>query len=300
MRTFTQLKSDYLILTHDNSTANSTLGPILINRYIKKILMMRDFTWNRSSKDITGVADQQAYPLPYNLERVKNVKVAVTASASTMYYFPKEVTSREIWTKLNRTTVSGNQTSRYFIEDDAIEVYPVFSSATPVMTVYFQKTNKDLAATDYTTGSAYTTSASPTYVTASPSSVAWSSPMIGRFIQFEDDGFWYEIDNVVSTTSLRIKRGASIPMDWSDYTISELMPLPYGYQDLPLWFALATYFQGRKDQIPQAREYERMAKEGLEQLLRRDAKSVGTLLTKSDLEEITGLYDINQFPEDIS
>jgi len=196
--------------------------------------------------------------------------------------------------------IRDSQTSRYFIEDDTIEVYPVFSSATPVMTIYYQKTNEDYEATDYTTGSAYVTSASPTYVTASPSTVAWSSPMIGRHIQFEDDGFWYEIDNVVSTTSLRIKRGASIPMDWSDYTISELVPLPYGHQDLPLYGALASYYQNKEGSIDQAREWERQYQEGLARLLRRDAKSVGTVIEKSDLEETVGLYNINDYPEDIS
>ena len=257
--------------------------------------MARDFTFNCSSKNITGVANKQSYNLPYNCERIKNVKVVV----GTLRYFPKEVTSRQVWTNLNRTVVSGNHTSRYFIEDDTIEVYPVPTSASPVITIYYQKTNQDYSATDYTTGSAYTTSASPTKVTGSPTTIVWASAMVGRFIQLED-GFWYEIDNVITTYQLIIARDASKVMTGSDYTISELVPLPYGYSDLPLYGALANYYQNKEGSIDQAREWERQYREGLERLLRRDAKSVGTVFEKSDLEDIIGLYDINKWPEDIS
>ncbi len=297
MRTYNQLVTDYTTLSRDASTANLALGKTLINRFIKKILMARDFTFNRSSKSITGIANQQAYNLPYNLERVKNVKVVV----GTLNYFPREVRSRAIWTKLNRTTVSGNQTSRYFIEDDTIEVYPIFSSASPVMTIYYQKTNKDLAADAYTTGSPYVTTASPTYVTASPSSgTAWTSAMEDRHIKFDTDGHWYAIKTVSSPSELIVERDINQAINGSDYQISELIPLPYGYEQIPLWFALAFYFQGRKDNINQAREYERIAKEDLAQLLRRDAKSVNMVLEKEELDDIVGLYNINCWPEDIS
>ena len=293
MRTYNELVTDYTTLSRDASTANLALGKVLINRFIKKILMSRDFTFNRSSKAITGVADQQTYNLPYDLERVKNVKVVV----GTLRYFPREVRSREIWTKLNRTTVSGNQTSRYFIEDDTIEVYPIFSSASPVMTVYYQKTNKDYEADAYATGSPYVTTASPTYVTASPSTgTAWTSAMEDRHIKFDTDGPWYAIKTVSSPSELIVERNISQAIDGSDYTISELISLPYGYDSLPLYGALSVYFQARKENIAQAREWERQYKEGLRDLLRRDAKSVGNVIEKEEMETI---LDINAFPTDL-
>ena len=157
-----------------------------------------------------------------------------------------------------------------------------------------------MAATDYTTGSAYVNTASPNYVISSPATATWTAGMVGRSIQFTDDGFWYEISTLASPTQIIVKRNISQAISEGAYTISELIPLPYGYQDLPLYGALFIYFNARKDQIAQAREWERQYQAGLEKLLRRDAKSVGTVFTKSDLEDMVGLYNINDFPEDIS
>lgn len=141
MRTYQSLLTDFKTLSRDSSTANTTLGGILINRYIKRIQMARDWTFNRSSKEITAVASQQSYYLPYNCERIKDVVVSVqTCSSPVSYlkYYPHEVSDRKVWTNLNRTTVSSNSTSRYFIESDTIEVYPIPTDASPVIKIYYQ------------------------------------------------------------------------------------------------------------------------------------------------------------------
>ena len=295
MRTYQSLLTDYKTLSRDSSTANTTLGGILLNRYIKRILMTRDWTFNRSSKEITAVASQQAYYLPYNCERIKDIIVTV----GEIKYFPQEVSDRKVWNNLNRTTVNSNSTSRYFIEADTIEVYPIPTNASPVIKLYYQKLTKDLGESDYTTGSPYVTTGSPTIVVSSPTTTtAWTSSMEDRHIQFGSDGYWYPIDTVASASQLTVSRAVNqaISGDDATYKISEMIPLPYGYDDLPLYGALFVYFNQKQESIEQAREYERLYREGLQNLLRRDAKSVGNVLEKDDLRNIV---DVNRYPTDL-
>jgi len=295
MKSFNQSATDYTTLSRDASTANLALGKSLLNQFISKILVMRDWVFNRSSADITTVANQQDYLLPYNCQRVKDVK----AYSGSTYYFLKEIKTRKEWVILNRSTVTSDIPSRYFIDDTLNKISPYPVPSTPyTLTVYHQKQTSDFSADDYATGVISVTTASPTYVTASPASVAWTSAMVGRFIQPTTDGYWYEIDAVASPTQLTVIRKVRGAITYGAYNIAEMIPLPYGFQDIPLWFALAVYYQSKEGSINQAREWERQAKEGLGDLLRRDSKSVGNVLEKEDLAEME--ININDYPDSVS
>ena len=296
-KTFTQLATDYTTLSRDDSAANLALGKSLINTFISKILVARDWVFNRSSYAETSVANQQSYPKPHNCWRVRSIKVKV----GDLYYFPKEVTSREIWTNLNRTVVTSDSASHFFVEEDSVELYPVPGSAGNTITIYFQKLIKDLAAADYATGTVSVTTPYTTAMVGSTSpATAWVAAMVGRHIIPTDDGYAYEIKSVESVSALTTVREVRMALSGSAYKIAELIPLPFGFQDVPLWFALAVYFQSKEGSINQSREYERMAREGLAELLRRDAKSTGGVLIKSDLEKFEGLIDVNKYPLDMS
>lgn len=292
MKTFNKTVTDYETLSRDNSSANTTLGKSLINIFIKKILIARDWTFNRGSFTDKSVASQQNYPLPYNCWRVREIKV----EAGGLKYFPTEERSREVWTNLNRSVVTSDAAKKFWVEPDEIEIYPVPATADNDITIYFQKLILSLSVVDYTTGTV-TISAGATAVVGS--GTTFTAAMVGRFIKFTDDGYWYEISAFTNATNITIKREARTAIAGGAYTISELIPLPFGFSDIPLWWALAIYFQSIEN-AAQAREYERMYKDGLMELLRRDAKSTGNVLTKSDIESFIGLVDINDYPQDIS
>jgi len=292
VKTFNETVTDYTTLSRDNSTANSTLGKSLINIFIKKILIARDWTFNRGSFTDKSVAAQQNYPKSYNCWRIREIKVKV----GNLYYFPKEVTSREVWTNLNRTVVTSDAASKFFVEPDHVEIYPVPATNDNDIISYFQKLILSLSATDYVTGTV-SVSAGGTAVTGS--GTTFTAAMVGRFIKFTDDGYWYEISAFTDTTHITIKREARVAISGGAYTISELIPLPFGFGDIPLWSALAMYFQSIEEPS-QAREYQNMALKGLEELLRRDAKTTGNVLTKSDIESFIDLVDPNKYPQDIS
>lgn len=292
MRTFNETVTDYKTLSRDSSSANETLGKSLINRFIAKILVARDWTFNRSNFNDKSVVSQQAYPKPYNCWRVREIKITV----GNLNYFPKEVTSREVWTNLNRTVVTSDSASKFFVEENEIELYPVPATATNDIIIYFQKLILSLSVADYTTG---TVSVSAEGTAVVGVGTTFTAAMVGRFIKFTDDGYWYEISAFTDTTHITIKREARVAIAGGAFTIAEMIPLPFGFSDIPLWWTLAIYFQSIENPV-QAREYERMYKEGLGELLRRDAKTTGQVLTKSDVESFIGLVDINKYPQDIS
>ena len=297
-KTFTQLATDYTTLSRDASAENLALGKSLMNTFIKKVLVARDWVFNRSSYTDASVADQQAYPKPYNCERIRSIKV----TADTINYFPEEVKSRKQWNSLNRTTTptSSDAVVKYFIDEDQVEFWPIPASDGNDIKFYFQKLIKDLSVADYAVGTITTSPAYSTAIVSTSPLTAWTVAMIGRHLVPTDDGYAYEIESVETASALTVKREVRLKLANSAYNIAEMIPLPFGFEDLPLWFALGVYFQSKEGQITQAREYERMAREGLEQLLRRDAKSTNSILTRSDLADVGGLVDINRFPDLIS
>ena len=294
-KTFNQSVEDFTTLSRDSSTANETLGKSLINTFIGKILTSRDWVFNRSSYEDASVADQQSYPKPYNCAKIRSIKVNV----SDVNYFPTEITDRNVWANLNRTEVSSDSAQYFFVETDAVELYPIPATAGNTITIYFQKLIKTLSATDYTTGEMSVTTPYTTAIVGSPGTIAWTSAMVGRWIVPTDDGYAYEISAVGHASSITTEREVRMSLTNSEYKITEMIPLPTGFQDLPLWASLSVYFQKKEGSVSQAREYERLYREGLERLLRTDSKSTGSVLSKSDLAGVEGIININDYPLDM-
>lgn len=293
MKTFNTLATDYTTLSRDSSTENLALGKTLINTFVNRILMMRDWTFNRGSLTIQSIAGEWSYPKAYNAERISGIKVRVGDTV----YWPKEVLNRDDWEQLTRTrtAVSSDAILRYFIDGDKIEVYPTFSSDGQDITQYYQKFHYDLAETDYATGTVSRSASSRTVI---GTGTTFDEYMVGRYIQFEDEPYWDRIESVITTTKLVTARASRTAQDDDTYVISELIPLSPGTEDVPLWGALMVYFQS-KENPTQATYYKQLYDEGLLNLIRRDAKSTGNVLESDDLDYITRL-DINDYPDTIS
>lgn len=293
MKTFNTLVSDYKTLSHDDSSANELLGKSLINTFINRILGMKDWTFNRGSLKIHALSEEWSYPKAYNAERIIGIKVQVDDDV----YWPKEVINRDDWERLvrNRTAVSSDIVQRYFVDIDTIEVYPTFSRSASdndvYITQYYQKFNYDLAQTDYVTG---TISRSASSRTVTGAGTTFTEAMVGRYIKFSSDPYWDKIESVVNATTLVTARASRTATDDDTTCISELIPLSFGFEEIPLHWALEVYFE-QKENPTQAKMWKEMRIEGLETLLRRDAKSVGQILEKEDLLEIIN-QDINKFP----
>jgi len=292
MKSFTQSGTDFTTISRDASANNLALGKSLINTCIKKIISISDWTFIRDSKDYTSVAAQSEYDPPYNAARIASVQVYTGG----MWYVPKEIRDDEQWRVITSTTASSDIPQFWFISTSTKKIclYPTPVLATNTIRVYFTKKIRDLSVADYTTGTITTTLGS-TAITGALT--VWTKRMIGEYIKITSadtivGDYWFEITEVTDATHLTVREVVPVAVAGANYTIAEVIPFPDGYEDIPLWYALSMYHLMR-EQPTLSREFERMWKEGLDELKLRDARSVRDILEQQDF---SGVVDPNYNP----
>ena len=286
MKSFTQTYTDFLTLSHDSSTANTTLGKSLINTCIKKVLSLSDWTFNKDSKTYASVAQQQDYDPPYNAAKMEYVNVYYGG----VWYVPREVRNGTSWRLLNNVVVYSDIPNYWHISNRTKKwgLFPIPTSTGTVMKVGFTKKIRDLSVADYVTGT-ITNIADSTAIVGTLT--VWNKRMIGRYVQITSTDtilgdYWFEIVDVTDTTHLTVREKIPVAITGANYTIAEMIPFPDGFEDIPLWYALSIYYQMREAPVL-GREYERMYKEGIEDLERRDSRSAVDVLEKQG--KISGL-----------
>jgi len=294
MKTRAELITDFTTISSDSSTANMALARTLINLFANRILAMKDWTFNRSSSRVHAENNEWSYPKAHNSNKIIGVKVEVDDNV----YYPTEVLNRDDWEKLtrNRTAVSSDITQRYFIDTNSIELYPCNSRSASdddiYITQFFTKMLSSRSASDYSTG-LISRSASSRTVIGIGTTFPWTAT--GRFLRVQDEDEWYEIESVSNGTLLLTSRPSRTANASEFYVISEMIPLPNGFEDLPLWGALAHYYFTKEDPTMGA-TYKRLYDEGLNELLRTDSKSTGNILERDDVNVIE---DVNRFPQNM-
>lgn len=288
-KTFNQLVEDYKTLTGDSSTANETLGKTLLNDFIREILMIGDLTSNRGYATDQTVASQQYYPIPYNCRKIRKIKVTISNTTYPLI----EVKTEEEWNKLNMISYESDYPAVFYVRSSTNEygIFPIPSTSGNIITISFQEKIKTLGASDYTTGTVSATNGSST-ITGSGTS--WTSSMVGRYIKIVD--FWYKIASVTDATHLTIYGEYNEgDVTGSSYTISELVPLPEGAENLPLYKALALHFQKRDNASArqQAVQYMALYTDGISNLLRADSKTEGQVFEQTLVSPINP----NNYPE---
>jgi len=286
MKTFTQLATDYTTLSNDDSAGNLALGKTLINISAKQILNMSDWTFNKDSKTISTGTGIQNYDPPYNMLKMDYVRYWYGG----VWYTPKEIKSGELWSKLTDVpSVTSSIPEYWYVSNrtNKIGLYPASADSSGTIKMGFTKKIRDFSVSDYSTGSASVSANGTIFNTTTGT---WNDKMVGRYIKVSStdtpiDDFWFEITGIDSTGTAYVKQQAPNAVSGGSYTISEMIPLPEGFGELPLYYALGQYYQ-RKEQPVLAREYTIMYKEGVDDLLMRDSRSVTGLVEK---EEPVGL-----------
>lgn len=309
MKSFSDIVSDYLTLSKDNSDSNKSLGKKLINYYLRKILIAQKWSFNQDSKELTSIANQQWLDLPSNCDRVIGIRVYTGST----YYTPREIVSHETWRKINRTTTSYSDVAQFYWVDTAsqkLELYPIPSSNGNKVTVYFTKTIRDLSQDDVVSSAGNycgTVTITENGIAVVGTGTAFSSAMVDKWLRLTDDGNWYQISQVTSATAMILSAyfnsgyfgGAGATNAY--FIVGERIPLPDGTEDALLWGALSEYYRQRGENISLAKEYERMFKEGFLDLIRRDAPTERNFLeSDQDLETYFGPINPNDYPRDLS
>lgn len=291
-KSYLQLATDFTTLSNDASTSNLTLGKSLINIGIRKVLGLSDWTFMKDSKSISSGTSVQDYDPPYNMYKLEYVNVWY----GNVWYVPKEVKDGESWRKLNAVTVYSSIPQYYYISNRThkISLFPIPNDSNGTIKMGFTKKIRDYSVTDYSTGSVTVSSAGTIFT---GNNTTWHAGMVGRYLQVTDtntaiDDYWFEITNFSSATTVSVKEVSPNAVSGGTYTISELVPLPDGFESLPLWYSLFHYYQ-MKEKPTLAREYERFYNDGVLDLLARDSRSVTGLIEKQ--APIT-MYDVNANP----
>ena len=294
MKSFTTAYTELQNTTTDSSTATLALFKGWINDCIHKVLSLSDWNFNKSYKDYTTSASQQAFEKPYNAAKIDGVRVYTGG----VYYTPKEIKSDSLWRKINYVVTYSDVPSFWFVNNETgkIEIYPTHSSASDTVRIYFTKRTRDLSVTDYTTGTVTTVVNDQTITGAG--GATWVNKMAGRYIKITDTSnvigdMWFEIDSVVpATPTLEIKENMPVASAGASYVIAEMIPFMDGFEDIALWFALDNFYQMREKPVL-AREHERKWKEAIQEMMMRDQRSTEGVLVQ---EEPVGTINPNTNP----
>lgn len=252
MLTFTEQKTLYQTLTEDSSQKNQDLFDVIINEKNRNILSSYNWPFLERSADISTVASQQFYNVPYNYKKGINVTVTV----GTTKYSPIQAPNRAFWDNLNSTTSQTSDFPQYWFEyNGKIGIFPTPSSSSNTITVNYKVRVKDLSLADYTTGTITTATNGSTAIVGD--STVWTPKMAGLSFRIDDsltantgDGEWYEIASITDNTNLVLLneyQGISIAAGSATYTIGQISQLPEDYHLLPVYEMVEEYWDKEGD-----------------------------------------------------
>jgi hypothetical protein len=244
-QTYTSARNLFGTLTDNNSTTNLLLGDTLINGAIRKYANSNGGKWWFLEKVATQptVASQQAYTLPQSTRKIIDVYITVGSTAYTLI----PVESPSVWASVLRMNLGTSDRAQFFYrQGNQVLIAPTPASAGSTITIRTRKNIVDLRNADYVTGTVTMTNAD---ATVDGAGVAFTAAMIGRFINATSgDGEWYEIASRTDADTVELiapYEGDTVA--GSAYTIGELIGLPIGYHEMPIYDAVSAYWAKEKD-----------------------------------------------------
>ncbi len=251
MKSYTQGRALYGVLTKNQNSTNLTTGDELANDDYRAICSVKDWPFLERERELTTVAEQQAYALPYDCDQVKAISVEVSDSTYVVRMCP----DKDQWDTLNETSYTSDYPEWYFVFGGQLFLWPTPATSGNTINVTQKSRVIDLSAADYTTGTIVTATNGTKAIVGS--GTTWTNQMVGRWIRITHvdtvntgDGLWYEIAAVTSTTTLTLVRsygGTSITTGTAAYKIGQMPLLPEAYQDLPWVYAAGVYWEKEAD-----------------------------------------------------
>ena len=245
MKSYTQHRTDYGVATLDQSATNLTNGTAKMNDEIRRLCSLGDFPFMHKDRTLTTTASTQDYALPYDIDSVSTVKVAV----GTTIYSPSPINSQREWDILNYSTSTSDATQHYFVKNGTITLWPIPASSSNTVTINGKLRVIDLNTADITSTTITTLANGGTALTVS---AGLTVQMVGFWIRptfsttaNTGDGRWYELSAIGSTTTATLARkygGLSIAVGTAACTISQVSILPEATQPLPMYRAAEEYW----------------------------------------------------------
>lgn len=270
MKSYTTLRNLWGSLSQNNSNENLSLGDQL-NNDSQKYLIQKYFN-NEGSYTTPTIANQQAYLLPFNYSKIKDITVTV----GSIRYVATEVLTRADWDRMNFIQYTSDIPAYYFIYGNYINIFPVPSSNGNTITINYKYRAIDLNLADYTTG---TVTATNNSTTVTGSGTSWLTPFVpsassvinlNLWIQIaspKGDNNWYQIASIDSATQITLVQPyQGTTTTGANFTIGQMPILLEDFHDLIVYRSLHRYFSSINRDPQKALEFKQMYDDGAELL----------------------------------
>ena len=213
-------------------------GAVFLNRLGRKF---------NKQYETTDIEDgKQYYQFSSNVLRISSVR----ALHGTFWYTPELVASEDEWNRLNTISQSSNYPVYYYIRGfNEVGLWPTPSSDTDNgLEISFEPQHTELRHDDYTTG---TITVAADSVDVQHSGSGFLPQHVGRWIQVTDgtDGRWYRVAAYVSPSEVQLENYyQGISGSGRTFRLGEVMKIPQGYQDAPVYYAVERFYLTQNDQ----------------------------------------------------
>lgn len=233
----------------DTSSASLTIFKQMMNTGYHSILAEFNRPNIEKTQTALTVASQQYYQMPSDTLFIKSITVTI----DSVSYPLMEIEDQEYWDRYNSqgSTVTSDIPTYYFVRSGfgvngtEIGIYPTPASANNTITVVYEAGDRDLSNNAYTTSTVTVVNGS---ATVTGSGTTFTAAMVGRYFRVTVDGTWYRISGFTSTTVITLENVfEGIGVAGAAYTISEAFALPEDMQILPCYYALAHYYDLKRD-----------------------------------------------------
>jgi len=278
MLTYSDLQTLYQTMTNDTSAENIVNGKVWLNQAYRQICSVRPWYWLEATSTAVTVADQQAYPLPYDYDKLIDVYQVVNAYK----YVPREIVDQQDWDRLNQQREYKSNYPIYFhIYRGNIEFWPIPSTSDYVITYNYRKLVNELSLSNLATGTVATAGT----VTVTGSGTSWNNSLINQYFQIpqtgtaatDGDGYWYKIISVPSATSLTLDKAyAGANVTGAVYAIGQAPAIPEAWQDMIAYKAAQQYYLTRNPDNVRVQNFKMMYDDKYMGLLEDSKKSAST------------------------
>jgi hypothetical protein len=248
MITWDDAQQDCKDISNDTSSTSLVIFKRFMNNGYHVVLSELGRPHTEKTQTASTVADQQFYTLPSEVLFVKAVKV----TSNSIEYPMEPIIDQETWDVLNADVTGTSDIPTFYfvrpgfgINGTEIGLFPTPASAGNTITVVYEAGDKDLANDEYTTGTVTLTNGS---ATVTGSGTTFTAAMVGRYFKGDNDGVWYRIATFTSATIIVLENvfegtGAA----GLSYTIAEAFHIPEEMQILPIYYALAHYYDLKQE-----------------------------------------------------
>lgn len=258
MKTFSQLKTQFLTDVNNDDTATQTFADNKLNDSIFTICNLQGgkLRFLESTKQMFTVTGQEAYQIPNGFRKLIDTYIySGSGSSSDTIYSPEMVFDPTKWKRILQYRLGQGDVPYFtYVENQVYRIQPIPSSTGNLIVLRGRLQIKNLTIADVTNVTVTSVANGGVDVVVSGGMTA---DFVGRYIQITEttaanggDGYWYEIAGYTSPTQITLTKpyeGTSIVAGTAACTIGQCSVIPQAYQPAILYRTEALYWEQRND-----------------------------------------------------